>query len=60
MKNNESLVSETFDPGSKITAEVQRAAIKSQLDQLFRQGGIGVEMRTLYGAVLEYRMGNLK
>lgn len=60
MKITESLAPAELEPGSKAVDEVQLAATKAQLDQLFRQAGYGNETRTLYRAVLDYRMETQK
>lgn len=56
MKITESLALAEQETGNKLVDETQLAATKTQLDQLFRQAGNGNETRTLYRAVLDYRM----
>ena len=56
MKITESLALAEQETGNKLVDEIQLAATKTQLDQLFRQAGNGNETRTLYRAVLDYRM----
>lgn len=60
MKTNQSPAAELPEANSELSDDQRLAAIKAQVDPLFRQAGNGNETRTLYRALLDYRMGQCK
>ncbi len=60
MTNQESPSPEDLVAEIKVSDEVRLTAIKTQLDQLFRQAGNGAETRALYRTLLDFRMDKHK